>query len=76
MKVNDRLEIKIYYLILTEKKLKCQHYHQVKFDKYEYLTGEEALPSKITSKSRNIYENLLIEIKQIVYSMYKEKEVV
>ena len=27
-------------------------------------------------KAGNIYENLLIEIKQIVYSMYKEKEVV
>ena len=27
-------------------------------------------------KAGNIYENLLIEIKQIVYSMYREKEVV
>ena len=51
MKINDRLEIKIYYLILTEKQLKCQHYHQLKFDKYKYLTGEEALPSKITNST-------------------------
>ena len=51
MKINDRLGIKIYYLILTEKQLKCQHYHQVKFDKYEYLTGEEALLSKITNST-------------------------
>ena len=27
-------------------------------------------------KTGNIYENLLNEIKQIVYSMYREKEVV
>ena len=27
-------------------------------------------------KAGNIYENLLNEIKQIVYSMYREKEVV
>ena len=39
-----KLEIKNYSMILIEKLQKCQPYHQVKF-KYEYLTGEELLPS-------------------------------
>ena len=33
-------------MILTEKHQKYQHYHLGKIDKYEYLTGEEILPSK------------------------------
>ena len=36
-----RLEMKNYNIILTEK----QHYHLAKIDEYEYLTGEEILPS-------------------------------
>ena len=40
-----RLEMKNYNMILTEKQQKYQHYHQVKIDKSEYLTGEEILPS-------------------------------
>ena len=35
-----RLEMKNYNMILTEKQLKYQLYH-----KYEYLTGEDILPS-------------------------------
>ena len=33
--------MKNYNIILTEK----QHYHLAKIDEYEYLTGEEILPS-------------------------------
>ena len=40
-----RLEIKNFNMILTERLQKYQLYHQVKFEKYEYLTGEEILPS-------------------------------
>ena len=36
------LETKNYNMILTEKVLKYQLYHQ---EKYEYLTGNEILPS-------------------------------
>ena len=32
-------------MVLIEKQQKCYHYLQVKIDKYEYLTGEEILPS-------------------------------
>ena len=39
-----KLEIKNYSMILIEKLQKYQPYHHVKF-KYEYLTGEELLPS-------------------------------
>ena len=35
------LEMKSFNAILTEKHKKYQHYHLKKFDKYEYLTGEE-----------------------------------
>ena len=35
-----RLEMKNYNMILTEKQLKYQLYHE-----YEYLTGEDILPS-------------------------------
>ena len=40
-----KLEMKNYNAILTEKQLKCQPYHQAKIHKYEYLTGEDILPS-------------------------------
>ena len=32
-------------MVLTEKQQKYQHYYPQKKDKYEYLTGEEILPS-------------------------------
>ena len=32
-------------MVLTKKQQKYQHYHQVKYDKYEFLTGEKILPS-------------------------------
>ena len=38
-----RLEMKNYNMILIEKQLKYQLYHQI--HKYEYLTGEDILPS-------------------------------
>ena len=34
-----RLEMKNYYMILTEKQQKSHHYH-LGIDKYEYLTGQ------------------------------------
>ena len=40
-----RLEMKNSNTILTEKRQKDQHYLLEKNDKYEYLTGEEILPS-------------------------------
>ena len=40
-----RLEMKNCNMILTEKQQKYQHYHLEKYDKYEYLTDEEILPS-------------------------------
>ena len=41
-----RLEMKNHNTILTEKLPKYQLNHQTKLVKYEYLTGEEILPSK------------------------------
>ena len=38
-----RLEMKSYNTILREKQQKQQHYHQIY--KYEYVTGEETLPT-------------------------------
>ena len=32
-------------MISTEKQQNYQHYHLEKFDKYEYLIGEEIFPS-------------------------------
>ena len=32
-------------MVLTEKQQKYRHYYLGKKDKYEYLTGEEILPS-------------------------------
>ena len=40
-----RLGMKNYSTILIEKQLKYQLYNLVKFTKYEYLTGEDILPS-------------------------------
>ena len=36
--------MKKYKLILTQKQQKYPHYHQVKIDKSEFLTGEEIQP--------------------------------
>ena len=50
-----RLEMKNYNKILIEKQLNYQLYHQVKF---EYLTGEDILPSnqqQITEQARFTY---------------------
>ena len=40
-----RLEMENCNMILTKKQQKYQHFHLGKIDKYEYLTGEEILPS-------------------------------
>ena len=40
-----RLEIKKYNIILIEKQQKYQPYSSGKIRKYEYLTGEDILPS-------------------------------
>ena len=40
-----RLEMKSYNMILTKKQQKYQHYLTGKIVIYEYLTGEEILPS-------------------------------
>ena len=48
-------------MISIEKQLKYQLYHQVKFIKYEYLTGEDMLPSKqyqIIEQARCTYSPL------------------
>ena len=37
--------MKNYSMILIGKQLKYQLYYQVKFTKYEYLTGQDILPS-------------------------------
>ena len=39
-----RLDKKKHNIILTVKQQKCQHYHQVKIEKYECLTSEGVLP--------------------------------
>ena len=49
-------------MMLTEKQQIYQHYHQVQFDKYEYLTGEKILP---TNQSRMIEEALEKQMKMI-----------
>ena len=54
--------MKNYHTILREKQQKCQHYRQVKIDKYEYLTGEEILPSdqsRITEQEKFTYSPLV-----------------
>ena len=53
--------MKNWNMILTEKQQKYQYYHQVKIDKYEYLTDEEILPSnqrQIVEKSKFTYSPL------------------
>ena len=53
-----RLEMRNYSVILIEKQLKYQLYHQVK---YEYLTGEDILPSnqqQIIEQARFTYSPL------------------
>ena len=37
--------MKSYNIISIEKQRKCLLYHQVKLHKYEYITGEDILPS-------------------------------
>ena len=49
------LKMKSYSTTLTKKLQKYQHYHQVKYDKHEYLTGEVILPSdqsRITEQAK------------------------
>ena len=48
-------------MILIGKQLKYQLYHQVKFTKYEYLTGQDILPSnqqQITEQVKFTYSPL------------------
>ena len=40
-----RLEMKNCNMTITENQQKYQHYLRVKIDQYEYLTGDEILPS-------------------------------
>ena len=47
-----RLEMKNSNTILTEKRQKDQHYLLEKNDKYEYLTGEEILPSNQSNQNK------------------------
>ena len=45
MTIDDKMRKKNFNMVLTEKQQKYQHYYPQKKDKYEYLTGEEILPS-------------------------------
>ena len=49
MAVDDKIRDEKYNMELTEKQQK--YHHQVKTDKYEYLTGEKIIP---TDQSRMI----------------------
>ena len=51
--------MKNYSMILRGKQLKYQLYHQEKFTKYEYLTGQDILPSN---------EQQIIEQAKFTYS--------
>ena len=55
-----RLGMKNYSTILIEKQLKYQLYNLVKFTKYEYLTGEDILPSN---------QQQIIEQAKLTYSL-------
>ena len=54
-----RLEMKNYSMILIEKQLKYQLYHHRKIHRYEYLTGEDMLPSN---------QQQIIELARFTYS--------
>ena len=58
-----RLEMRKYNMILTEKQQKYQPYHLAKIDKYEYLTGEEILPSN---------QQQIIEQTKFTYSLLRK----
>ena len=45
MTIEVKLKMKNYNMILIERLQKYRLYRQAKIDKYEYLTGEEILPS-------------------------------
>ena len=56
-----KLEMKNYNMILLGKQPKYQLYHQTKIHKYEYLTGEDILPSnkqQITEQAKFTYSPL------------------
>ena len=56
-----RLEMKNHSVILIERELKYQPYHQSKIHQYEYLTGEDILPSnqqQIIEQARFTYSPL------------------
>ena len=56
-----KLEMKNYNMILIGKQPKYQLYHQTKIHKYEYLTGEDILPSnkqQITEQAKFTYSPL------------------
>ena len=56
-----RLEMKNCNMILIEKQPKHRLYHQAKIHKYEYLTGEDILPSnrqQIIEQARFTYSPL------------------
>ena len=56
-----RLEMKNWNMILTEKQQKISVYTSGKIDKYQYLTGEQILPScqrQILEQSKFAYSPL------------------
>ena len=55
-------------MMLTEKRQKYQHYHLKKYDKYEYLAGEEILSSderKVIQQAKFTYSPLEKQTKMI-----------
>ena len=63
--------MKNYNMILTEKQQKHRHYHQVRIDKYEYLTDEEL--SKLNMKKIMNMKNIIkYEQKNINGQIFRE----
>ena len=73
--------MKNYSMILIGKQLKYQLYHQEKFTKYEYLTGQDILPSneqQIIEQAKFTYSPLekafKKQIKTIEYQEQKQAD--
>ena len=61
MTINYQIRDENYNIILVEKRPKYRFYYLVKIHKYEYLTGEDILPSnqqQIIEQSRFTYSPL------------------
>ena len=64
-------------MILTEKQQKCQYYHRGKIDKYEYITGEEILPSgesRIIEQAKSTYSPLDKAFEKQIKTMQDQRE--